>query len=480
MSIPVRKCIWKLKKHLGEKLVDDPAIVSLYVKEPSGLEGDAYAVALPESEDDLRFIVSTCVKHRVPMYGQGSMTSLSGNAVPRGGIVISFEMMNRIHKISVVDRIAIVEPGIRLEELNEKLAEYGLMFPVDPASSGVATVGGAIANGAGGLRGAKYGTMRDWVLGLRIVLPNEEASTLNVGCSTVKCRQGYDLTRLIIGSEGTLALVTRAILRLAPLPEDTVYALAFYDSLEDLVNAFVEVRKSGLNPFMLEFMDAATVEYASRSLKVPYRAEGHLFLVGVETFKEASSRILSKLVDILRRYKPKELVTAIGDNDMREKKLLAVRKNLFAGQAGITIERLGKGKQAMVMIEDIVVPPSRVPEAVEEIRRLGEKYGLLVFLGGHIGDGNLHPAVGFDSNNIEEKKKVEEWFQKVMEVAIKLGGSVSAEHGIGLLKIRGLKRELERRGAAKALELMRGIKKLFDPYGLLNPGKVLPTEEERK
>ncbi|MEB3760739.1 MAG: FAD-binding protein [Desulfurococcales archaeon] len=476
LSSNIDNAIKELRRRLGKaKVIDDPAIAILYTREPSGIRGShVKAVVFPEEEKDVSLILKTAYKYNVPIYPQGSSTSLSGNSVPlEPGIVVSMERMNRVLEINIVDNYVVVEPGVRMEDLNAELAKYRYMFPVDPASSSVATIGGAINNGAGGLRGAKYGTMRDWLLAVRLGIADEEGSILNLGCYTVKCRSGYDLARLIVGSEGTLGIVTRAVLRITPLPEDTVYALSFFDSLEDLMEAFIEIRRSRLNPFMLEFMDSATVDYASKSLDLPYEPKGNLFLVGIETSPESNQRILDTLTSLLESHGAHTIITAHGDKEAHDKKLFAVRKNLFTGQARYTLEKEGSSGRIMVMIEDIVVPPSKVPEAVTLIRGLGEKYGFTVFIGGHIGDGNLHPAVGFNAEDEEERKRVEQWFHEVMEIALKLGGSISAEHGIGLLKKQGLRMELEYKNSLKALQLMKEIKKAFDPKGLLNPGKVL-------
>ncbi len=464
-----------MKNRLGDnRVIDDPAIVYLYSREPSGMKSEhVAAVVFPESEEDVSFLLRTAYKYNIAIYPQGSSTSLSGNTIAtRPGIVVSLERMNRILEVNIVDSNIIVEPGVRIDDLNEQLAKKGYMFPVDPASSSVATVGGAISNGAGGLRGAKYGTMREWVLGLRLGLADEKGTIVSLGCRTVKCRSGYDLTRLIVGSEGTLGIVTRAILRITPLPENTVYTLSFFDKLEDLMDAFIEIKSSRLNPFMLEFMDAATVEYASKSLELPYRAKGHMFLVGVEVNNEAVERILNFLTGIMEKHNAHTVLSAVGDREAYEKQLFTVRKNLFTGQARYTLEQTGGSGRIMVMIEDIVVPPSKVPEAVKRIRELGDKYGLTIFIGGHIGDGNLHPAVGYVPGS-GEREKIEEWFNNVMQIAFSLGGSVSAEHGIGLLKKKGLRNEYEYKQSMKTLELMRAIKRVFDPKGILNPGKIV-------
>jgi len=465
----------QLKTRLGEdKVVDDPLIVQLYAREASGLQGDGVrAVVFPETPEDVQALVRAAVKHRVPIYPQGSATSLSGNAVPRGGVVVSFERMNRILEVNIVDGVAVVEPGVRIDDLNHELARHGYMFPVDPASSAVATVGGAINNGAGGMRGAKYGTMRDWVLGVDFVVADEEASLVRAGCRTVKCRQGYDITRLIVGSEGTLGLVTRAILRIIPEPEQVVYALGFYPTLEALAETVVEIRRRRLHPLLMEFMDERSVRLAARAAGVSLEGEGHMLLVGVDVYREAAGRVLGTLVEIMRGKGASPVVTAETTEEAWEKGLFTIRKNLFASQVLAARERLGPGRKPMVLLEDIVVPPSRIVEAVRRLRELEEKYGLTMTLGGHIGDGNLHPAVGFDPGDPEERRRVEAWYRDVMRLALELGGSVSAEHGIGLLKKEGLEMEALARGSPRLLDLMRSIKNVFDPYGILNPGKVL-------
>lgn len=465
-----------LKRRLGGgKVVDDPAIIGIYTREPSGLRGKGVeAVVFPENVDDVRSIVKAAYEYSVPIYPQGSSTSLSGSAYPeKGGIVVSFERMRSIREVNIVDAVAVVEPGVRIDELNEHLEEHGYMFPVDPASSAVATVGGAINTGAGGMRGVKYGTMRDWVLGLQVVIADEEATVLRVGCRTVKCRQGLDLTRLLVGSEGTLGIVTEAILRIAPIPEKVVYILAFYDSLEDLARTVIDVKRRGITPYIAEFMEAETVKRAKKLARVDLEGEGHMLLLGVDVNREAAERILTSLVELARSNKAKAIHTAGSTEEAVERGLFTIRKNLFTSQVHYTRERLGGKENVMVLIEDIVVPPSRLVEAVRGIMDLSRKYGFTVMLGGHIGDGNLHPAVGYDPEDPEETRRVEEWFIEVMKLALSLGGSVSAEHGIGTLKKKGLVMEAEALGSQKMIELMRGIKKVFDPKGILNPGKIV-------
>ena len=463
----------RLEEVLGKgKVYTDPAVVALYAREPSGLEGEAWAVVFPESSGDVSRLAAWAYREEVPVYPQGSTTSLSGSAKPEGGVVVSFERMSRILEVNVVDSVAVVEPGVRIGELNTVLAGYGYMFPVDPASQAVATVGGAINSGAGGMRGAKYGTMRDWVNQLEIVLLDEKGSRMTVGCRTVKCRQGYDIVRLIVGSEGTLALVTRAVLRITPLPEATPTVMGFFDDLESLVEAFMEVKEKRIQPLIAEFLDDRTVSIARRRLPGFENARGHMLLVSVETNREAVDRMLRLLREIIVGHGGRDVRVAESLEEAEGKGLLRLRRRLFPAQLEYS-RRFWGADRVQVFIEDIAVPPSRLREAVEELRRLSEEYRLPMALGGHIGDGNLHPAVGFDPSDSRVAERVHEWFREVMRLAVKLGGTVSAEHGIGLLKREGLREELESLGAAGMLEIMRGIKRLFDPKGLLNPGKVV-------
>jgi len=465
--------IEELKRALGApKVVTDPAIVSLYSREPTGLSSETLAVVFPDSAGEVSKALSLAYKHEVPVYPQGSTTDLSGGALPEGGVVVSFERMNRVLNVSVIDSTADVEAGVRLGDLNVELSRYSYMFPVDPGSVSISTVGGAVNAGAGGLRGAKYGTMRDWVLGLTIVLPDEKGSIVRVGCRTSKCRQGYDLVRLIVGSEGTLAVVTEATLKITPLPEATVVSLAFFPTLEGFYEAYREIKSSGVQPLMMEFMDSETVEIARRTVDVGFKAEGNMFLVAVDCNIEAVPRIERWLEDVMRRSGAKAIYTAKSMEEAEEMKLIALRRNLFASQIAMT-SKLYPGRQVVVHPEDIAVPPSRLLEAIRAIRAVSEEMGLKVSIGGHVGDGNIHPAVGYPLDDEAARRRVYEWYREIARISLKLGGTVSAEHGIGIIKKDLLRMELEYIGGLKALELMRSIKRVFDPKNILNPGKVV-------
>ncbi|MCE4614392.1 MAG: FAD-binding protein [Desulfurococcales archaeon] len=458
-----------------EKVIVDPSIIKLYSREPSGYTARELplAVVFPETVDDTSRLVSYAYKHNLKIYPQGSTTSLAGSAVPlNGGIVLSLERMKGIVETSIEDSYTITEPGVKIDELNDHLAGYGYMFPVDPASSSVATVGGAVNSGAGGMRGAKYGTMKDWVLGLQIVVPDEKGSNMWIGCRTLKCRQGYDITRLIIGSEGTLAIVTKAVLKITPLPENVVTALAFFPNLEQLSQTAVDLKSSGVQPYIMEFLDERTTQAAIELAETNVKGNGAMLLVSIDVNKEAIDRFLKWLVNLLRSNGATEIYTAKTMEEAEGNGLFDLRRSLFPAQNYLSRKMLGI-ENPMIYIEDIAVPPSKLVEAVGEIARLEEKYGLPTFMGGHISDGNLHPAVGFNPGNPDMASKVEEWFYGLMRIAISLGGTVSSEHGIGLMKKKGLEMELEAHGAAMMIGVMKKIKQAFDPKNILNPGKVI-------
>ena len=439
-----------LRREFGERFVEDVDVALLYLRDASILKlGEkVLGVVFPVDEEEVVKLVRWAVKNKAPLFPQGSATSLSGNAVATApGLVVSFEKMTRL-EVDPVDGVAVAEPGVRLEELNHELAHFGLFFPVDPGSVKSATVGGAIANGAGGMRGAKYGTMRDWVLGLRVV--TGRGDVLRLGCRTYKCRNGYDLVRLFVGSEGTLGLVTEAVLKLAPVPESAVALLAYYDDLEALVEDVVKVRTSRVWPLFAEFLDAPT------SALVGLEERNVLFL-GVDVNIGAEERTLQRLASIIRGEVAQ---TAVGWEGAM--KLLEPRRRLFSGQVA-SAEREG----GVLVIEDVAVPISKLPEAVRGLKALAAKHGVPLLLGGHIGDGNLHPATWYKRG--EEAGRVERFLRDMAELVVKLNGTVSAEHGIGLLKKDLVALEL----GETVLSYMRELKKIFDPHNILNPGKIL-------
>ncbi|CCC81449.1 FAD-binding oxidoreductase [Thermoproteus tenax] len=446
----------EVKRKFGERFVDDPALLSLYSREASFEEPAAgpLGIVYPVNEEEVAWLVKWAYENDITLYSQGSATSLSGNTIlTKPGLIVSFEKMANIVEVNPTDSYTVVQPGIRIEELNVELARYGVFFPVDPGSVRSATIGGAIANGAGGMRGAKYGSMRDWVLGVNVV--TGRGDLLKLGCRTLKCRNGYDLVRLIVGSEGTLGLVTQAVLRVAPLPESAVAVRVYYNDISSLVEDVVRIKSARIWPLFAEFMGPAESEEVGLN-------RAYTLFVGVDVNRGAEGGILARLKSALTGHIADE---AIGIEEAM--RLLEPRRRLFSAQVSIMRRQLGD--QGVLVIEDVVVPVSKLPEAVRRIAELAQKLEVPLSIGGHVGDGNLHPTTWFKRGDLEGAKRARRFIEGLGKIAVELGGSVSAEHGIGTLKRELLRLELE----PAVLEYMRSLKAVFDPKGILNPGKII-------
>ncbi len=470
------KIISRLRDILGKEYVEtDPAAIKLYSKEASGLEGVAVAVVFPEKTEEISEIVRFAYENDIKIYPQGSATDLAGAAIPQHhGIVISFDRMNKIKGYSIVDSYIIAEAGARVIELNDLLAKEGYMFPVDPASMKAATVGGVIAAGGGGLRGALYGTMREWLMELEVVLPDENGSVIKVGCRTTKCRQGYDLVRLFAGSEGTLGIVTEATLKITPIPENIVTVAGFFDTLEQAMDAVVGIKKARISPYAMEFIDAKTVEIGKQNLNLDWDVKGNMLIVSVSGPVEIADKHVKILSENMEKAKATNTLKATSQDEAEKLRIFDLRRACYPSAIQLAAQSMDPEKsKPLILIEDIAVPPTKLPETVKQLRDLEEKYGLPLAIFGHVGDGNLHPTTWIDATDEEAKKKVWEMFDEIMEIALKMGGTISAEHGIGLHKKKGLEMEMKHRKSEKALELMREIKKIFDPKNILNPGKVI-------
>jgi len=464
-----------LKKIVGQDNVeDDELVVKLYSRDAVYIEGGALAVVFPTSTKHVSDLVRYAYKNDLKIYPQGATTEIVGSSTPhKDGIIISFSKMNSIKEFNIIDSYVVVEPGIRINDLNTFLAKEGYMFPIDPASMKAATIGGAINSGAGGMMGVKYGTMKDWVLELETVIPNENGTILRLGCKTMKCRSGYDLVRLIIGSEGTLAIVTEATLKITPLPENVVTIASFFPTLEDLVNAVVELKKRKINLFIAEFVDAQTVDVVSKVLNPKIKGIGNLLIVSVDTPLELANMLLDSLEKIMRSNNATSIFKAKSMLEAEEMGIFDIRRGYYPTSIRIASEESkDPTSRIIVYVEDISVPPSKLKQAVEELRALSVKYNISMTLGGHIGDGNIHPVVWFEENNIKAKERVLEFFKEIMRLAIRLGGTMSSEHGIGTTKKEGLLMELQSKESEYALDLMKRIKNIFDPKGILNPGKI--------
>ncbi|WP_371498156.1 FAD-binding protein [Kitasatospora sp. NBC_00374] len=438
-------------------VVVDPDVVASYAHDMAGFcaAGVPAVLVFPQTVEQVQHVLRTATDLRVPVVPQGARTGLSGgaNAVD-GCIVLSLVRMDRILEIDPVNRLAVVEPGVVNAALSRAAAEYGLAYPPDPSSWESCTIGGNIGTGAGGLCCVKYGVTSEYVLGLDVVLA--DGRLLRTGRRTAKGVAGYDLTRLLVGSEGTLGVVVQAVLALRPEPAPPLVLAAEFAGTDEACAAVCAVMAGGFTPSLMELMDATTVravnEMAAMGLPASTRA---LLLVAFDG--PAQSAELAAVAELCRAAGATEVVPA---EDRAESELLLQARRL----ALPALDRMGT-----TMIDDVAVPRSRLADMLAGVARIAERGRLTIGVVSHAGDGNTHPVVVFDAADPEEAARAERSFEEIMALGLELGGTVTGEHGIGLLKREWLARELGPVG----LELQRQIKSVFDPLGILNPGKTL-------
>lgn len=415
------------------------------------------AVVLPGSAAEVAAVVRLANRHRFPITPRGAGTGLAGGAVPvQGGIVLALTRMNRILEMDRRNLLAVVEPGVITVQLQQVAEAVGLFYPPDPASGTVSTLGGNLATNAGGPRCLKYGVTRDYVLGLEVVTPTGEI--LHTGGRTVKNATGYDLTRLFVGAEGTLGIITRAILRLIPRPEAHRTLMALFTDLDAAGHAVEGIIGAGIVPCSLELMDQTALQVVEDylGLGLPVAAAAVL-LVEVDGSHETVARQAETAARVCREHMAGEVSIAQD---------AAAAAHLWQARRAITpaLTRI----QPIKVGEDVVVPITRVPEFLHRFRYLRERFGLSTAVYGHAGDGNLHPNVVFDPRNPAAFARVKEWLEELARLALQLGGTVSGEHGIGNLKAP----YLEWAVGTVGLQMMRTIKRALDPLHILNPGKL--------
>jgi glycolate oxidase len=414
------------------------------------------AVVWPESTEQVSRVVRFANEQGIPVVPRGAGTSLSGGAVPiKGGIIIDLSRMNRILEISIESRYARVEAGVVCDDLNRALAKYGFTFPPDPASSSVSTIGGNVGTNAGGIKGAKYGTTRDYVMGLQVVLPTGEI--MHTGSSTMKCVSGYDLARLFVGSEGTLGVVTEVTLKINPLPRCATTAVATYARLEDAGKAISQTMTSGIIPSVMEILDRVTLKSIKENTDIDLPEAEVMILTETDgyTWEEVEAQ-MEVVLAVLKRNHPILIKTA---KDEKERlNLWKARKSAYA-----TLARTS----ASFVLDDVTVPIARIPDLLVGIQEISRRHGIVVATFGHAGDGNLHPQILFDETNPEEVEKVEKVETEIFHLAVSLGGTLTGEHGIGLSKARYMTLEHD----PVEMSVMKKIKRILDPNNIMNPGK---------
>jgi D-lactate dehydrogenase len=422
------------------------------------------AVALPVDLAQVQALVRACRAHRVPLVARGRGTNTTGASVPvAGGVVVSFERMDRILDIRPGDRCAVVEPGVLNGTLQRALAPHGLCWPPDPTSADFSTIGGNLACNAGGPRAVKYGASRDNVLAITAITGAGEL--IHCGSATTKGATGYDLQRLLVGSEGTLALIVEATLKLAPLPRQRQVLRGIYRDVAAAAAAVARLMAQPVTPSMLEFMDGDCVRLARDHMlskgggaELPADA-GALLLIEAD----GDEATLPAAIDALRAAAAGEGLLALdaATDEAARARLWAARKALSPA-----LRTLAPGK----INEDVVVPVSRIPELVAGVQALARDSGLTIVTFGHAGNGNLHVNILFDPANAAQATAAEAALALVFALALGLGGTLSGEHGLGLAKRAFMAQALD----PPTLALMHQLKSVFDPDAILNPGKLLP------
>lgn len=416
-------------------------------------------VVFPKSTDQVSEIMKFANVNEIPVTPRGAATGLCGGAVPlEGGIVMDLTKMNKILEIDLDNLCVKVEPGVIQFQLNEELKPHGFFFPPTPGSKKMCTIGGMISTNAGGMRAIKYGVTRNFVLGLKVVLASGEV--IDLGGKTLKRCLGLDLIQFFVGSEGTLGIITEALLRIIPLPEETAVIIAPFEEINEAAKAVKSVLSNTI-PTAIEIMDSGIIKAVNSyipELNLPEVDAILYFEVGGT--REEVKRQTELIVEICKKHNSKNIQWT---SDPSEKQMLWQGREA----AGGAIMNLDKRLVRVYEAEDVCVPISKIPEMVKKFQEISKKYGIPVCLYGHAGDGNIHSGVLIDVRKQEEWQKLKRLTSEVYEAAMSLGGNISAEHGIGVLRADWMERV-----QGQGLDYIKKIKKVFDPKGILNPGKL--------
>ncbi len=445
----------------GSVVIDDDVLQSYSVDRAMYCAaGKALALVHARSTEEVQHVMRVATEHRVPVVPQGARSGLSGaaNAVD-GCILLSLEKMNQVLEVDAANRVVVTQPGIYNADLSRRVAEDGLFYPPDPSSWEFCSIGGNVSTNSGGLCCVKYGVTTDYVLGLEVVLA--DGQVLRTGRRTVKGVAGYDLTRLFVGSEGTLGVITEITLLLRPATERPLTVAAVYDSAATAAEAVSRVVRCGVVPSLLEFMDKVSVHAVNEAFNMGIAPEaGALVLAQSDAGGERAADEIATIAKVLEEAGAIEI--AVADDPAEGDLLLAARREVLTA-----FEKLGT-----TMIDDVCVPRTRLAELVERIEQVSAECGLTIGVVGHAGDGNFHPTVVFDGQDADQVARAKQAFDDIMVISLELGGTITGEHGVGVLKMALLEREI----GELSLRVHRDIKKALDPLSILNPGKVFALD----
>ncbi|MGE4559709.1 MAG: FAD-binding oxidoreductase [Desulfobulbus sp.] len=416
-------------------------------------------VVYPHSTEEISRIVRLADREKIPILPRGAGSGFSGGSLPvHGGIVLVLTRMNRILEIDTDNLLAVVEPGVVTGDLQRAVERLGLFYPPDPASKDFSTLGGNIAECAGGPRCVKYGVTRDYVLGLTVVTP--KGDVIQTGGRTIKNVVGYDLTRLFVGAEGTLGVVTRIILRLLPKPEARKTMLVAFASIEGAAEAVSTIIGGKIIPTTLEFMDGSAIACVRKAMPLDLpEACRAVLIIEVDGDKEQLQGQVARILELIEPLGVLE--TRIAENTEESEAIWKVRRAVSPSLRNLNPNKFN---------EDVVVPRSRVPEMIRALERIAEKYSVPIVNFGHAGDGNIHVNVMVDLAEPGMEATVEEVLREIFRTTVELDGSISGEHGIGTAKAPFIGMEL----SPETLAVMRAVKQALDPNNIMNPGKIFP------
>lgn len=415
-------------------------------------------VVIPATTEEVAKVLALANSEKIPVYTRGSGTNLCAGTVPvKGGIVLLMTRMNKILEIDTENLVAVAEPGVIVAELNKAVEQYGLIYPPDPGTVTTATLGGTVSENAGGLRGLKYGVSKHYIMGLEVVLASGQVMT--VGGKNVKDVSGYDMTKLFTGAEGTLGVITRIIVKLVPAPEARKAMMAIFKNLDNAGKAIAAIIAAKIIPATLEIMDNTTIRAVEDYAKVglPVDAEAVL-LIEVDGIPEVVEKEADKVMRVLKDNKAYEVKLA--RNSEERDKIWTARRAALPVLAKL---------RPTTFVEDATVPRSKVPDMIRAVNEIAKKYNVTIGTFGHAGDGNMHPTIVCDLRDKQEMERVYKAMDEIFGAAIKLGGTLSGEHGIGLGKLK----YMEDQFGPVAVETMKVIKRALDPNLILNPGKLV-------
>jgi len=446
-----------LKEAIGEhNVLDDEMDRMLYSYDATRLSFPPDVVVIPESEEDVKKVVKICYEEGIPITPRGAGSGYTGGAIPvKGGVLISFEKMDKILWIDEDNAVAKVQPGVITYRLQQAVEKRGLFYPPDPASYKFCTMGGNVAENAGGPRCVKYGVTREYIMELDTVIYTGE--TIHTGRITLKDVAGYDLTRLLIGSEGTLGIFTGITVKLIPKPKAKKTVKAVYMDLESVGKTVKDIFKVGISPSALEFMDKLAINAVEDFGHFGLDRDAEvILLIEVDGHPKA---LEDEIVEVAKICQMNGAKVEVAKTDREAEKLWEARRSLSPAVA-----KLGRTK----INEDIVFPRSYLPEALPKLREIGRKYNLKMVNFGHIGDGNVHANFMINGLDPDEVARAEKAVEEVFDLALSYRGSITGEHGVGITKAEFMRKQF----SPQEMELMKKIKRAWDPENLINPGKM--------